>query len=73
MEAELQAMGYSQADIDKMTPSQANDILAKEAPSGVPGGPKITPSVEPITEPAPDFVLQQEIEAPPNVPGDLQL
>jgi 5S rRNA maturation endonuclease (ribonuclease M5) len=36
MEADLQTMGYSQADIDKMTPAQANDILAGK-PVGVPG------------------------------------
>jgi hypothetical protein len=36
MEAELQAMGYSQADIGKMTPAQANGILAGR-PVGAPG------------------------------------
>jgi hypothetical protein len=36
MEAELQAMGYSQADIGKMTPAQANNILAGK-PVGAPG------------------------------------
>jgi hypothetical protein len=30
MEADLQTMGYSQAEIDKMTPAQANDILASK-------------------------------------------
>ena len=36
MEADLHTMGYSQAEIDKMTPAQANDILAGK-PVGVPG------------------------------------
>ena len=36
MEADLQTMGYSQAEIDKMTPAQANDILAGK-PVDAPG------------------------------------
>jgi len=32
MESDLRAMGYSQADIDKMTPRQANEILARKPP-----------------------------------------
>ena len=39
MEADLLSMGYSQADIDKMKPEQANDILAGK-PVGVPGDEK---------------------------------
>ena len=77
MEALLRTLGYSQADIDKMTPGQANDIINSlgsvsdhqgvSEESGV-------PIAEPVSD-GPEFHLLQETEAPPDpaVEGDLQI